>query len=520
MIHQKIYIPIIVFLILCTGVIYYLPVMKKGYPPQMSSGDLILARNLLRSGLSSLENDRGVILSSANVNQNSLPSDAGNRLTALIYAKLFSIFGVNINLPIYASIIAYVLVNLLFFFLIYLRLGLKEALLFSAVYAFLPAVWDGALFPGFYEFGLLFFSAGLFVYFFREKSAWWQMLMAGLFFGLSAAARNAFAISFVGLFIFDFWQNKSLKRLIILGLPCLLVFLAFMGANNIYTQKGGSESYGQYAHAFPDPYTFIFERDSFAQNAVDSAQGDVGQYLADYGYALGFKQQVSAFINSLKFYLRELVNLINYGGPLMLMLAMVGWWQLKKRLPELVKFCTIWLTVLFVILIALRTSNWDHLLEILFPIVLLISLGVGWLFEQISGLGLTINKKRIMTAVLFLAIIGHLIIADKWMFHEEYATGNMELIASQVKLIEAADITPADVIAYGGHPAAVHQLNWLTDKNIVKFAPETVEKLIANNKLQNAFQYFGVTAISGFNDQLRNKIVATVKVKDLVTEVK
>ena len=513
--HQKLIIAAVVFIILCSAVIYYLPVMKKGYVPQLSSGDLILARNLALTGVYALENEKGIILSSENFNQNSLPADAGSRLTSYLYASLFKVLKPNTELPIYVAIACFALANLILFFLVKRLLGLWQALFFSLLYLFIPAVWDGALFPGFYEFGVLFFSLGLCVYLYRDKCAWWQLALAGVFFGLAAAARNAFAISFVAVFIFDFIDKRSLKRLFILGFPCLLIFLVFIGRNNIYTQQGGSESFGQYAHAFPDPYTFIFERDQYAQKMLAEAKGDVGQYFSDYGYKIGVKQQVLAFINSIKFYSRELINLINYGGPLIIFFAIVGWFELKKKKPELIKFFSIWFGLLFVILIGLRTSNWDHLLEILFPVVLLAAAGFLWLFEIIRNSTLNKNNKVVLMAVLLFAIIGHFIIADKWMFHEEYTTGNMELLTKQAQIIKSANLSGQEVIAYGGHPAAVHHLNWLTDKNIVKFAPETLVSLSAGNKLKESFTYFGVTHILGYESNLADQVVSLTQVKGL-----
>ena len=109
---------------------------------------------------------------------------------------------------------------------------------------------------------------------------------------------------------------------------------------------------------------------------------------------------------------------------------------------------------------------------------------------------------------MILSLTLHFIEANRWSFHEIYATTKTEelinlanKINNNVNLIEKND-----VIAVGIDQQAPLLLNYYTDKNYIYFDPQTVKKLLFQNKLVWAFEQFGVTKYTGFDKDLSMEI--------------
>jgi hypothetical protein len=496
-----------------------LPVLKKGYPPEIESSNLILARNLTLANSFSIESEKGVVLSSANVVKDGVVDNMGNKLAPILYSKIFNIFGFNKDLPLYVTIFLFTSANLIFFFLIYKKFNFLIASIFSFFFILMPIVWRGALMPGFYEFAVFFFAGALFFYFYNEKSNWFFLILASIFFGLAVSSRNVFLLSFVPIVFFDFYRFRSLKRLFLLITPFVIIFYIFVGITVFANLDESNRPYfASYSHAFPDPYTYYFDRDEYVNEILDQSRGDVSLYLADYGYKISLNQRLLAFIGSIKYYLREFMQIIYFGGPLILWLAFLGIVYLYKDNKLLLKLFIFWPIFLFTVLILLCTTNWDHLLEILLPMILFIALGLSWLIKIIFDLNLNKKLKIAIIIILIFGLAGHFINCNKWMFHEEYATGLMGETMAEVELINKIGLTNDDVIAYPGHPTAMYNINYYTDKNIVRFDPETIKKLINQGKLKSAFDYFGVTRIISYDEELTQEIINSTEAKEITAE--
>ena len=73
--------------------------------------------------------------------------------------------------------------------------------------------------------------------------------------------------------------------------------------------------------------------------------------------------------------------------------------------------------------------------------------------------------------------------------------------------IKKLDISDNEVIAVNLDPAGLYNLNYLVDKSVVLFKPETVKDLLKENKLGWAFEQFKVKYILGYPDELSEEIV-------------
>jgi hypothetical protein len=532
---KKYLILLIISVFFVSVAVRYWPIYHKGYSNGLLADNLILARNLSFANKYSIENSQNVILSSSLIKKEGISASTHNELTPIIYGKIFGFLGLNLKTPLYVGILLYSITTVLLFFLVLKLFGLKIALIFSGIDIFIPFVLAGSVWLGFYEWGMFFFVIGISIYLLKEKASIWRLLSSSLFLGLAALARNAFLISFVLLTLYDFYANfiyekdwkqikqwilPATKRIFVFTLPVILLFGGVMlmdraqDRTNAYLNAAEA---GYNGHLFPDPYTYHFEKETFISQIKNTAQGDQLSALISYGYVRSLKAIIKIYFTSIKYYITAFTRQPSLGGSLVLFFLVLGAVFLYRRNKKLFVFSASWIILLFLVLIALRTSNDDHFLEIRFPLVLLISLGI---FGTLSWLrGVIQNRKThiVLTVAILLVLLVHLIQSDKWRFHEDYENSNMEKRIVLVNAIKERGILnkEKDIIAVGIDDNTPAILNWYTDLSYIYFSPETVGKLLKENKLQWAFDQFGVTGAAGYDKDILAKIANQTNVKTI-----
>lgn len=521
MTQQKIKIfSLALFIFIVSPIIWYLPIKYKGSAPTPVDRNLILARNLYLTDKYALEDKNGVYLNSNKVEEEGITDTKSNSLTPQIYHQIYHLFGFSPQLASYFTLAIYALINALMFITIGLTFGLGIGLIFSITTIFVPLVWQTSLIPAFYEWALLFFIIGLICYW-AKKTNLLLLFLSSIFFSLAIMARTAFFI-IVGAFgLFDLINYKSFKRIVIFSIP--IVFLIIVPF--IYQQfYGGSlylnpSSYDSYGHCFPDPYTFIFDKENYLALAAARTKNDVLTCFWQYGYHMGLSDHLKTMLDSVKYYGREIFKLIALGGPLIWLIAILGAFELKKRKPEMLKMFYFWGAVWLASLVILETSNGYHLLEIWVPLFLLFSLGLAYLTKLLKNNFEFLKTKKIIIISLILGcllLIGHFIEADRWMFHEEYSTGRTAEAMLVVEAIKKANLNKNDVLAIDTYPLSL--INYYNDVNVIRFSAETLEKLIEENKLKDGLAKFGVTYIVGYNNKINREVIKTTKVKVIELE--
>lgn len=508
--HSKIKLIIIVIVIFALNVIvWYMPLKYKGYAPQPVTRNLIIARNLHLSGKPAIENKMGVFLNSSQIKEQKLFESKSDQLTYLIYAKIYDLIGYYKDNAQYITLIIFALVNALLFLFISHKFKLLIGLLFSGLSILTPVIWQGVLMPGFYEWAILFFVLGFIFYWLKQRTNLIYLFLASIFFSLAILARNAFFISVAAIGLFELINKKSFKRILVLGLPIILIvilpfFISYLQTGSLFVE---TDSYTSYGHCFPDPYTFHFNRENYIQTRIQSARGDELVCLGEYGHNININEHISVIFDSTKFYIREFLRLISWGGPLILFLIILGLIKLKQKYPKMLKLFYIWFIIWLIGLIILKTSNWNHMLEIWIPMVLLISLGTYYLGQILKNnkiFTLTQKQKFWLLVIGCFLLLGHFVVSSKWMFHEEYNTSNIVPALEGSQIINQANLINTAVIAVDNYSLVM--LNYYTDKSIIKFSSQTIEKLIQSGKLKDAFEKFGVTHVMGYNDELNQKI--------------
>lgn len=491
-IDKKIIFSIIILFALAFG-LRMAPIVYKGYAPTGSHDNLILSRNLAQTGEYKLESEKNVILAVSEVKDNGINSTFGNKLTIFLEAEIFKLFGFSPNLPFYFSVFLFALSTVLIFLLV-LRIFGNFYLAFSATLfdIFMPFVWKGALFAGSYEFASVFFLLGLLIYFWREERSVWSLFLSGLFLGLAVVSRNAFILSVIPIIIYELYMSRSWKKVLIFTLPVFFIFVAFGIFNNAYL-TGTDESFSRYGHLFPDPYTYHFEKDDYIKSIAESSHPELLEFQLKYGYHVSILNQIKMYLNSAIFYPKQAFSIINFGGPIFLFLIFLGGAYLYKYKRGLFKFFLIWMFMWYIGLVALKTNNWDHFLEIRFVIILLISLGVLVLIKMFNK-SIESRRKYILFGASLVALLSlQLFVSNKWMFHESYETSFLPEAMPIIEELMKENINDNEIIAVSFNQSAPLLFNYYLDKNFIYFASETIDKLKAENRLDEVFSQFGVT---------------------------
>jgi len=511
---KKKYLVLIIILIFIISIaIRYWPILHKNYSPGFAIENLILARNLSLTGEYSIDNEKNVILSSKLINEQGIKSSFGNKLTPVLYSKVFDLFGFNQSFPLYVSLVLYGVISILLFLLIFKLFNIWIALLFSFVEILSPLVLQEAIKFGIHEWAMLFLTIALLIYLWKEKPGLIKLILSAIFFVLAFLSRNSFLIIPVVFLIYDFWKNKSIKRTIVFLLPILILGVMFLGIDS-NTYLNTQDKSNVYLHIFPDSYTWHFERDAYVEKikGADFYNYDFSQFLLKYGYPVSLKNKILMYWASIKSYPKGLFAQTTIGGPFLVFFLILGGFYLYRKKKYLLKLFILWAGFLYIFLIIAKSNHWGHFSSLQFPIFLLISLGIY------SIINYTIKKdfkfKYILIFGIIFTLFFHLIQSDKWMLHQKYLYSKIAQSMEMVEIVKENNLDKTkDIIAAGGENSQVSMLiNYYTDISSVYFHPETIKKLLKEEKLQWAFDQFEVTKVVGFDKELNKEIIKTINI--------
>lgn len=486
--------------------VYAAPIAVEGYAPDPGFDTLSTARNLALSGTTAIEDAKGKMLSSAHARSEGRTESVISPLTPFIYAALFKTFGAGpgmLVVPLYVSILLAALFNALAFLLIARQLSVRVGLAASLLMIFLPARVMGALFYGGYEFAMLFFMAALWLYLAPapepSKPDFRRLAGAGALFALAALSRNAFAISFVPFAGFEIVRHRSWKRSAALILPFLLLFgstltpWSWLGGPNGYVSGAKDESFSLLGEVFPDPYTAYYGREAFIKTLTSQPLDRSGaHFLQQWGYHVSPTDRFKAYADSIRFYAREGAGL-RTGGWLVLLCAIAGAYWLFRNKKDLFWLFAAWFAVWFGSIVYFQTGNWDHFLEVAFPTAALAGAGVWQIAEWLRPRGIAPMKAG---AALTLCLLAVLALASILRLRTGYRSSYGAAVAEATLKLEG---NGAGTLAAGLHPNFAYGLAYFTDRDVVYFSQRTVEALIAEGKLKEAFDAYGVDQAAGFS---------------------
>ena len=513
--------------------VWYSPILFKGSLLKGAGENIILGRNLAQTGVYSSENDLNVLLSSSLVKEQGQVSTSGNKLTAVLYGKLFKTFGeLNENKLVLLSIAVYAL-SLIIFTLIVLHLfGFKISLIFSLIYILLPFNWQQSFFIGTYEFALLFFSFFFLFYFLglNRKHHYFYLIPAGFFLSLACIAKETFFV-FIPFFIFYLWWKNPKRYLLYVFVPFLILFSYFWLPNALGT--GGNtylllfinqtpeelESTGSgIYHHFPDPYTYYFNKEEFlknCQNELDSQEtsfftkaGSI-KSAANYGFMTpSFRERIWAgsvlFSNHIsRFFSWEVI-----GGPFIFLLMFLGIYSLRQKNRYLLELSLGWISSVIFLLSFVILVGRSHLVDFGWILVLWITLGL----TMITGIicqyfHFDKMKSRVLLLVMVLITLYSLILANHaaWdiLFEGQEASLKITVYSQKIKELNVPDESVIAVPKSVAH----YRLNYLNNKSLVIFLEETIKDLLNKGELASAFEKFKVKYVLGYPAFLTEEII-------------
>ena len=526
----KILFLVIVFF-LAVGV-WYSPIVFKGYSTQPVSEDILLARNYHQTGVLAIQNDQNVTISSNLIKTEGHSLVKSQYLRSFFYAKIFDIFGVpTYNNLILISIILYAFVLVIFTILILYLFNFKTAVVFSLIYILIPFNWAGNQYLGAYEFCLLFLAL-FFVFYFVAVKMGYQgerkyeiplYAISGVFLALSGLSKEATFVFALALFVFLIIK-KLKKQFIYIFAPFFVLLLIFWmpsifnGQNRYLPLLGATTEesiFSHYLHLFPDPYTYYFGKDDFLDMFRNQDIGlteniETSRMLKHYG--LG-KVTMIGRLNMgtylLSQHLFRFFSLEEFGGPFVTLLLILGFVYLRKKFKYIYELSKYWLAISFVVFSYILLVSRSHLIDFIWILVLAISFGIIYLIEIVENYFKLRGKKLIFfeVAVICLALY-HLVLVNHVALGKQYDKDFVPRSIAYSQEINKFDIKDEEVIAVPGtFPGQEATLNYLTNKSFVIFRDSTLEKLLDDGEIKQAFEAFGVKYILGYSDELSARIV-------------
>jgi len=511
-------------------VVWCSPVLFKGYSAHTMTINALMSRNMHLTGFYSVEDDFNVLLSPSLIQEQGYLSAYGNKLTSFLYAKLFGVIGLpDINNFVLLSIFIHALTLLIFTGVVLYLFEFKTAAIFALIYIFLPFNWHSSYHLGTYEFALFFLALFFLFYFYgiRQKNSYIYLIIAGAFLALSCLSREALLLIVPFLLVY-LWLKRQKHYLLCIFIPFLIlwgsVWLPDIKHNaylQVLTTKTSEEvksaDFAFYGHVYPDPYTYHFEQKEYleelqkqaAENRLDLMEKiDKSKVLKNMGIqGISFIDRIKVGLMISSRHIFRFVSLEDIGGPFILLLMLLGAYSLRRKNKHLYQFFVYWIlsSIFLMAFVVLAVRN--HLMDFNWAIALLISLGVLILSKVIINYFNLLNKKALIVyIIILLTILYNFVLVNHVAWSRIYDNSNNLMTKAYSQEIKKLNIADSDVIAVNLDPGAMYSLSYLTNKSVVLFRPETVESLLAKNKLDFAFEQFNVKYVLGYSDKLTEEI--------------
>ncbi|MDP3052240.1 MAG: hypothetical protein Q8N42_01900 [bacterium] len=329
--------------------------------------------------------------------------------------------------------------------------------------------------------------------------------------------------------------KKLKKQLLCVFIPCVVLLVIFWlpsflsGENRYLSLITGHTTKANVdlaeLHLFPDAYTYYFEKESFLNDFKNQDLGiseniETKKVLANYGFGkITFFERGRVGIYALSQHLFRFFSLQEFGGPFIFLLLILGFIYLKKKNKFLYNFSLYWMVIsLFIFAFVILVSR-NHLMDFIWPITLIISLGVFYLLQSIKE-QFGLKKTILINIAIIVLILYHLFLVNRVVLGTAYDSDSVPRILAYTREINKIDIKDNEaVIAIPGDiPGQDLSLAYLTNKSFVIFRAETLEKLLKENKTDMAFEKFKVKYILGYSDLLSGKIIKETKALNIASD--
>lgn len=535
-------ISLLIIIFFAASIVWYSPVLFKGYSTMNLWNTSLLARNLAGAGVFGVEDNLNIVLASSLIKERAQISTEGNKLTPIILAQIFRLAGqVKFEQLIFVSVTILALTLLIFTLTVYYLFDFKTAALFAFVYILLPFNWwAGPYNFGIYEISLFFFSLFFLFFFLGEKNNFrYQLIftvLSGFFLALTGLAREAMFLAAPVFFIYLLFKKEK-KRFLCLFIPFFIIILffwlpdLFFGGNSylviikyifplegqVLSNEANFLSWDFLSHFYPDPYTYHFAKEEYLRDYSLSSLADLSflERIALNKGALEVGLEAPGFIERAKWgfsllprHLFRFSAIEDIGGPLIFSLFVLGFLALRKKRKDLFNLFVFWLILVISVLSFVILAARSHLIDFGLVIALFIALGLLFFVDILVQYFQMRNKVKAITGLfLIFLVLYNLILSSHVLWGRIYDEPHHLKILAYAKEIDSRDIADKEVIAVNLDQFKINKLNYLIDKSMVVFTPETAEKLIGENKLPEAFDKFEIRYVLGYSPELTEKIL-------------
>jgi hypothetical protein len=300
----------------------------------------------------------------------------------------------------------------------------------------------------------------------------------------------------------------------------------FFNEKDVKVEEG--TDFGDYAHLYPDPYTFHFNRENFLNeynslrqgNALDSI-GRIGnlKVAVNMGQAsANLLERGEIGLSIMARHLGRFVSMEEVGGPIILLFMILGFIWLRKRATFFANLSLWWIGAAVLLLSFATLAQRSHLMDFGWVLAMFLALGVSGLSAMVSQ-NFTLNRKKEMILLIFLVLIVvyNLTLSTHIVFGRIY--DDRQALDNKVYAEKILQKNIGDNEAVAMPENMPYDLNFLTNKSIVVFRTQTIEKLIKEKKLQSALDSFNIKYIVGYSSILTKEIINNAKVESIVGAV-
>lgn len=487
--------------------VWMLPVLLMGYP--LKFPELSAAMSYSETGV--------------------LPSGDG-RLSMVIFAFLSSL--VSWNAYLVWTLISCVAFAVAFFpwWLAVRRLYDTRVAWFSTMLlAFMPVYFLETIHLNFYSFAFLFlFSAFYFSERYYEKHVLAAHVLAGLCLGLAVATKEAFIVLLPWIFAtnaYRMWSDKALIRnSSVLIVSVALGYSALLLPALVQQQLSPTEIIMELSpmsrgsldalEFYPDLYTYEFDRE-WHDAKVITERGAESSYLAtrDLHRRITFDVDaggiVDVLISGTWLFVHNVLNYLHLdsvGGAIIWLFVITGMIHMFHTRKILFYWCIgVVISMELIIRFGLHFQR-SHIQNIGWVLALFAALGIKRMTDIFAS-KVERPSSQVLSWMVALVLCVHLLQVDRAVLARQYLRGESVQALSDAELLK--EIPEDSLIAthHGGSEGVLSQ------RKQINFQLPTIERLLEQRKLAEAFDHYGVTHINRYPEELSNRMVKQARIE-------
>jgi 4-amino-4-deoxy-L-arabinose transferase-like glycosyltransferase len=456
-----------------------------------------------------------------------LTSTGDGRLSTILFA-LFSPWIAWEDLSGWTALSAAAHAAALFplFFFIARLFDRRTAWLSIVLLALLPIFWMEALTVTTYTFSFFF----LFLTFLAFVELWPRsyllaLAVSGLLFGFTLACKDTFVIFLPWFALAYLWVQRERWRTA-LGEVLLFLALTFFGytlplVSNALQQPSWQEGVTELlpalerrlpgdGHFFPDKYTFDVWQEVFKEQFLEEyEQRSFFDRMAVQRDLLLFEvgeQPWTRWLgNGLWLFLEEIptyFQMETMGGVILYLLIAPGIVVLYRRDRRLLfLFVGLVLSMEVLLRFGLHFQR-EHLVNVAWGFALLAALGMIGVAQRLSQPARRLTAQSLLL-ILLLVTVGHLVQVNRKQFARLYTRSSVPAALAAAELLQTI---PEDALVAAPDPMG-HEYGFLSRRRVLTFREPTVERLLGEGKLEEAFAQYGVTHILRYREELSERMV-------------